>query len=96
MSWGPDPLWLIPLVVTTSMAAMGLALLVASLARTETQVAVYGTLLVLVLAGLSGSLMGDRSQIPETCANSLCSRRTPGPWTPTATCWATPTWSAPT
>ena len=37
-----------------SIAAMGLALLVASVARTETQVAIYGTLLVLVLAGISG------------------------------------------
>ena len=34
---------------------MGLAMLVASLARTESQVAIYGTLLVLVLAGLSGT-----------------------------------------
>jgi ABC-2 type transport system permease protein len=65
MPLGPDPAWLVPLVFATSFAAMGLALLVASLARTETQVAVYGTLLVLVLAGLSGALMGDLSQIPE-------------------------------
>src|SRR5437764_3322488 len=34
MSWGTQPLWLIPVVVATSFAAMGLALLVASLART--------------------------------------------------------------
>jgi ABC-2 type transport system permease protein len=61
MKWGPEPEWLIPVVVSTSLAAMGLALLVAALAQTETQVAIYGTLLVLVLAGLSGSLMGDRS-----------------------------------
>jgi ABC-2 type transport system permease protein len=64
MSWGPQPLWLIPVVVCTSFAAMGLALLIAGLARTETQVAVYGTLLVLVLAGLSGSLM-PRDLMPE-------------------------------
>jgi ABC-type Na+ efflux pump permease subunit len=65
MSWGPDPLWLLPVVVATSLAAMGLALLVAALARTETQVAIYGTLLVLVLAGVSGCLMGDRELMPE-------------------------------
>jgi hypothetical protein len=35
------------------------------LARTETQVAIYGTLVVLVLAGLSGALMGDSSLMPE-------------------------------
>src|SRR5205085_9727952 len=65
MSWGPDPLWIVLVVATTSLAAMGLALLVAALAQTETQVAIYGTLLVLVLAGVSGCLMGDRSLMPE-------------------------------
>jgi ABC-type multidrug transport system permease subunit len=52
-------------VLTTSFSAMGLALLVAALARTEAQVAIYGTLLVLVLAGISGCLMGDREMMPE-------------------------------
>ncbi len=65
MSWGPEPWWLLPVVVATSLSAMGLALLVASVARTEAQVAIYGTLLVLVLAGLSGCLMGDRDLMPE-------------------------------
>lgn len=71
LKWGP-PEWslgqqllgLIPVVVSTSFAAMGLALLVASLAQTETQVAIYGTLLVLVLAGVSGCLM-PRELMPE-------------------------------
>lgn len=66
MDMGPVPIWLVPLVAATSFAAMGLALLVATLARTETQVAVYGTLLVLVLAVASGALMGDRSNVPES------------------------------
>ena len=57
---------------------MGLALLVAALARTETQVAIYGTLLVLVLAGLSGCLMGDRSLMPEQMQQ--ISRITPHAW----------------
>jgi ABC-2 type transport system permease protein len=65
MSWGAQPLWLIPVVVATSFAAIGLAMLVAALARTETQVAIYGTLLVLVLAALSGCMMGDRALMPE-------------------------------
>ena len=71
MRWGPDdwPLWrqaacLFPLVVATSLAAIGLALLVAAVARTETQVAIYGTLLVLILAGVSGCLM-PRDLMPE-------------------------------
>jgi linearmycin/streptolysin S transport system permease protein len=57
---------------------MGLALLVAALARTETQVAIYGTLLVLVLAGLSGALMGDRGLMPP--AMKEISRITPHAW----------------
>jgi ABC-type Na+ efflux pump permease subunit len=78
MSWGPEPLWLLLVVVCTSMAAMGLALLVAALAQTETQVAIYGTLLVLVLAGVSGCLMGDRSLMPERMQQ--LSRLTPHAW----------------
>ncbi len=65
MSWGSEPWWLLPVVFCTSLSAMGLALLVAAMARTEAQVAIYGTLLVLVLAGLSGCLMGDRELMPE-------------------------------
>jgi ABC-type Na+ efflux pump permease subunit len=78
MKWGPDPLWLIPLVAATSLAAMGLAMLIAAIARTETQVAIYGTLLVLVLAGLSGCLMGDRNLMPEQMQE--ISRVTPHAW----------------
>jgi ABC-type Na+ efflux pump permease subunit len=77
MSWGPQPLWLLPVVFTTSLAAMGLSLLVASLARTETQVAIYGTLLVLVLAGISGCLM-PRELMPELMKQ--ISRVTPHSW----------------
>jgi ABC-type Na+ efflux pump permease subunit len=78
MNWGTRPEWL-PLVVgATSLAAMGLSLFVAALARTETQVAIYGTLLVLVLAGLSGCLMGDRELMPE--AMQTISRFTPHAW----------------
>jgi ABC-type transport system involved in multi-copper enzyme maturation permease subunit len=77
MSWGPQPWWLLLVAATTSLAAMGLALLVASLARTESQVAVYGTLLVLVLAGVSGSMM-ERDKMPE--AMKQVSRLTPHAW----------------
>lgn len=66
MSWGSDPWLLLPVVFTTSLSAMGMALLVASVARSEAQVAIYGTLLVLVLAGISGCLMGDRELMPES------------------------------
>jgi linearmycin/streptolysin S transport system permease protein len=66
MSFGPEPWWLLAVVFATSLSAMGLALLVASVARSEAQVAIYGTLLVLVLAGISGCLMGDRDLMPES------------------------------
>ncbi|MCI0702248.1 MAG: ABC transporter permease, partial [Planctomycetia bacterium] len=64
MTWGSRPELLLPLVACTSFAAVGLAILVASIARTETQVAVYGTLIVLVMGGVSGSLM-PRDLMPE-------------------------------
>lgn len=77
MSWGPEPLWLLPVVVTTSLAAIGLALVVATLARTEAQVAIYGTLLVVVLAGVSGCLM-PRALMPEDM--QLVRKFTPHAW----------------
>src|SRR5579864_56807 len=64
MKWGPQP-WLLPLVVAaTSFAAVGLAMLVASLARTEFQVAIFGTFLVLIL-GIAGGCVWPREQMPE-------------------------------
>ncbi|CAN5343924.1 hypothetical protein BH11PLA2_BH11PLA2_36540 [soil metagenome] len=77
MSWGPQPLLLIPVVICTSFAAVGLSMLVAAVSKTETQVAVYGTLLVLVLAGISGSLM-PRDLMPEEMRE--ISRVTPHAW----------------
>jgi ABC transporter DrrB family efflux protein len=77
MSWGPEPWLLIPVVLSTSLAAVGLAMLVAAIAKTETQVAVYGTLLVLVMAGISGSLM-PRDLMPEEMRE--VSRVTPHAW----------------
>ncbi len=78
MNWGSEPLWLIPVILSTSLAAMGMGILIASVARTEAQVAIYGSLLVLVLAGLSGCLMGNRALMPE--AMQHISRVTPLAW----------------
>ena len=77
MTWGSRPELLLAVVVCTSVAAVGLAVLVASIARTETQVAVYGTLLVLVLGGVSGSLM-PRDLMPEKM--KTVSLATPHAW----------------
>ena len=52
--------------------------MVAALARTESQVAIYGTLVVLALAGASGSLLGDRELMPE--AMRRISLFTPQAW----------------
>ncbi len=69
--WGPDdwPLveqlaWILPVVLCTSLAAMGLALWIASVARSELQVAIYGGLLVLVLAVVGGCVL-PREMMPE-------------------------------
>jgi ABC-type multidrug transport system permease subunit len=71
MRWGPDrwPLaeqagWLGLVVFCTSLAAMGLAFLVAALARTEIQVALYGAVPVLVLALIGGCVL-PREMMPE-------------------------------
>jgi ABC-2 type transport system permease protein len=71
MRWGPDSWslanqagWLFLVVISTSLAAMGLALLVAALARTEIQVALYGALPVLVMALVGGCLL-PREMMPE-------------------------------
>jgi ABC-2 type transport system permease protein len=77
MSWGPEPWLIVPVVLSTASAAVGLSMLVAAIARTETQVAVYGTLLVLMLAGISGSLM-PRDLMPESLRE--LSRITPHAW----------------
>jgi len=65
MTWGPKPILLVPVVISTSLAAVGLSLLVASIARTESQVSIYGSLLVLILGGVSGCLL-PWDQMPET------------------------------
>jgi ABC-2 type transport system permease protein len=71
MRWGPEswPLWtqagwLLVVVCSTSLAAMGLALLVAAVARSEIQVAIYGALPVLVLALIGGCVL-PRELMPE-------------------------------
>jgi ABC-2 type transport system permease protein len=70
--WGPEQwplgeqlIWLMPVVLSTSLAAMGLALLIAAVARSELQVAIYGGVLVLVLAVVGGCVL-PRELMPET------------------------------
>ncbi len=84
MNWGPPdwPLWkqivgLTPVILTTSVAAMGLALLVAVVARTEIQVALIGGLVVLLLGLISGCLI-PRELLPESMVD--LSHVTPHAW----------------
>jgi ABC transporter DrrB family efflux protein len=77
MDWGAHPWWLFAVAICTSVAATGMALMIASWSKTESQVAVYGTLLVLVLAGVSGCLM-PRDLMPE--AMRQWSKVTPHAW----------------
>ena len=64
MSWGPQPVLLLPLIVSTSLAATSLGLLVAVLVRTDAQVSSYGNLLIITLAGISGCFL-PRDWMPE-------------------------------
>jgi ABC-2 type transport system permease protein len=57
MSWGPQPLWLVPVVLCTSLAATALGLMFSTIARTESQVSSLGNLVLLVSAGISGCLV---------------------------------------
>lgn len=77
MSWGPAPIYLIPVILCTSLAATSLGLLLATAVNTEQQVSSYGTTLILVLSSLSGCFF-PRDMFPQTMKRiSLC---TPHGW----------------
>ena len=77
MPWGSRPLWLIPVSISTSLAATGLGLLFATLVRSDSQVSAYGNLIVLTMAGISGCLM-PRDWLPD--AMQQISLATPHAW----------------
>jgi ABC-type Na+ efflux pump permease subunit len=71
LRWGPEnwpwweqAAWVLPVIFCTSLAAMGLALLVAAVARSEIQVALFGAVPVLVLALIGGCVL-PRELMPE-------------------------------
>jgi ABC-type multidrug transport system permease subunit len=84
LPWGPAS-WplaeqaaaLLAVVLATAVAAMGLAMLMAALARTEMQVAIYGAVLVLAL-GLVGGCVVPREMMPQ--AAQQVSQWTPHGW----------------
>jgi ABC-type Na+ efflux pump permease subunit len=77
VSWGGQGHWVLGVVAATAFAATGMAMLAAVIAKTESQVAIYGTLLVLVLAGIGGSMM-PRDLMPENMR--AVSHITPHAW----------------
>jgi ABC-2 type transport system permease protein len=64
MPWGPEPIYLIPVILCTSLAATSLGLLLATLVHTDQQVSSFGTSIVLVLGGISGCMF-PRLWLPE-------------------------------
>lgn len=54
MTWGEQPLLLVPLIFCTSLAATSLGLLIATSVKTDSQVSSYSNLIVISLAGISG------------------------------------------
>jgi ABC-2 type transport system permease protein len=65
MPWGPAPIYLIPVILCTSLAATSLGLLLATMVHTDQQVSSYGTTLILVLSSLSGCFF-PRDLFPQT------------------------------
>lgn len=77
MSWGERPWLLLPIILSTSLAATSLGLLVATSVRTDSQVSSYSNLIVISCAGISGCFL-PRDWMPELMRQlSLC---TPHAW----------------
>ena len=64
MTWGEQPLLLLPLILCTSLAATSLGLLIATSVRTDAQVSSYSNLIVISLAGISGCFV-PREWMPD-------------------------------
>ena len=77
MSFGPQPLLLIPIMLCTSAAATALGLMFSTLAKTESQVSSFGNLILLSSAGISGCLVPRAWMPPMSQKISLL---TPHAW----------------
>jgi len=77
MSWGRYPLLLPLVLVCTSLSATALGLLVATLVRTIGEVSTFATLIIIVMAGISGCFM-PRGWLPQ--AMQEISLATPHAW----------------
>ncbi|MFO1093176.1 MAG: ABC transporter permease [Planctomycetaceae bacterium] len=77
MDWGRHPALLATVIVCTSLSATCLGLLVATLVRTTSQVSTFATLIIIVMAGISGCFM-PRAWLPP--AMQQVSLATPHAW----------------
>ena len=77
MTWGNQPWLLLPVVVTTSLSATALGLLVATLVRTDSQVSAYANVVVITMAGISGCFV-PRDWLSESMQR--VSKATPHAW----------------
>lgn len=77
MPWGPEPVYLIPVILCTSAAATSLGLMLAAWVRTDQQVSAFGTSLVLILGGITGCFI-PRAWLPEMM--KTLSLATPHAW----------------
>ena len=77
MSWGRYPVWLPAVILCTSLSATCLGLLIATIVRTISQVSTVATLVILVMAGISGCFM-PRAWLPQ--AMQQISLVTPHAW----------------
>lgn len=64
MSWGEQPLLLLPIIFCTSLAATALGLLIATSVRTDSQVSSYSNLVVITTAGIGGCFV-PRDWMPD-------------------------------
>jgi ABC-2 type transport system permease protein len=64
MTWGEQPLLLLPIILCTSFAATSLGLLIATSVRTDSQVASYSNLIVITTAGIGGCFV-PRDWMPD-------------------------------
>ena len=71
MSWGPQPLLILPILLTTSLSATALGLMIATLVRSDSQVSAYATAFVILLASLSGCFLPRDWLSPEMQIVSL-------------------------
>jgi ABC-2 type transport system permease protein len=77
MSWGAQPLLLLPVILCTSLSATTLGLLAATLVRTDSQVSAYSNFVVITMAGISGCFM-PREWLPQVMQQA--SLITPHAW----------------